>query len=222
MVVFKHIPPKGGTRLNPCKVILIRHGETDPNKECRYLGHSNPKLNQKGIIQAQKVFDLLREEDIDFILSSDLLRAVETSNIIAGVSNIPVITTPALREMNFGDWDSLTFDEIQTRYPVQINQWLEHPDKFRIPGGETAQEVQERVLEAWSSAALQAVGSKTMVIVTHGGPLRLLMCHLTGTNSSRQWDFNLGPGELRVLKKMGEVYVQSGNTYGNAATSGKT
>jgi len=192
--------------LLPEKVILVRHGETSWNQDGKFLGHSNPGLNERGISQARAVAGLLFSEDIDLIFSSDLRRAIETSQIIARTHKLPVIVTPFLREINFGVWEGLTFVEIEKHYPVLLSKWMKDPFKVRIPRGETAEDVRYRVIEAWNFLALKASGEKTVVIVAHGGPLRLLLCYLTGVDKSRQWDFNLGHGEVVTLKKSGKNY----------------
>ncbi|MEN6460126.1 MAG: alpha-ribazole phosphatase [Syntrophomonas sp.] len=190
----------------PDRLILVRHGETAWNGEGKYLGQSNPGLNQKGKIQARKAARLLSGEEIDLVFSSDLLRAVETARVIADVHNVPVRTIPSLREIDFGAWEGLTFAEIQTCYPELLNEWLKDPFRVRIPDGETAEEVRCRVIDAWNAVTLNASGGKTVVIVAHGGPLRILACHLTGVDLSRQWDFNLGHGETLGLLKNGDTY----------------
>jgi len=173
----------------------------------RYLGQSDPGLNKTGELQARAAADLLMGEKIDRVFSSDLLRAVETSRFIARVHNLPIRFMSSLREMNFGFWDGLTFEEIQTRYPGQVDEWLKDPFGVRIPGGETAEEVWCRVMKAWNEIILQVSGEETVVIVAHGGPLRMLMCQLMGIDSSRQWEFNLGHGESFVLLKNDETYI---------------
>lgn len=190
----------------PYKVILVRHGETAWNHDGRFLGQSDPGLNEKGKIQARAVADLLLGEEIDLLFSSDLRRAVETSHAIASTHNVPVRIIPSLREINFGAWEGLTFEEIQTRYSELLSEWIKDPLGVRIPGGETAEEVRCRVIEAWNYIVLKASGAKTVIIVAHGGPLRMLLGQLTGVDLSRQWEFNLGHGEAMVLRKNGDTY----------------
>lgn len=190
----------------PYKVILVRHGETAWNHEGRFLGQSNPGLNEKGKMQARAVAELLLGEKIDKVFSSDLLRAIETSHAIASVQNTSVRFIPSLREINFGVWEGLTFEEIQTHYPVLLNKWIKDPFGVRIPSGETAEEVRRRVIGAWNFIILNTFDEETVVIVAHGGPLRMLLCQLTGVDLSRQWEFNLGHGEIVVLLKNGDTY----------------
>jgi alpha-ribazole phosphatase len=163
-------------------------------------------LNEPGKIQARAAAQRLLAEKIDLVFSSDLLRALETSRAIAGVHHAGVKILPALREINFGVWEGLTFAEIQTRYPVLFNDWLIDPLRVRIPAGETAEEVRLRVIEAWDSIVLNACGKGAVVIVAHGGPLRMLLCQLTGLDASRQWEFNLGHGEIIALRQNGDLY----------------
>lgn len=190
----------------PGKVILVRHGETVWNQEGRFLGHSDPGLNKKGEIQAQEAAALLSGEKIDLVFSSDLLRAQETARVIAGLHNTPINFNSSLREMNFGDWEGLTFEEIRTRYPELQKEWLKDQFKIRVPGGETTEEVNGRVIKAWDAISAGLSDRDTVAIVAHGGPLRLLSCHLTGVESSKHWDFNIGHGEAVVLIKNGDTY----------------
>lgn len=196
----------GGESLFPDRLILVRHGETAWNKEGRYLGQANPGLNKNGELQARAAAYHLRGERIDRIYSSDLRRATETARLIAVDHDIPVSVTSLWREINFGIWEGLTFDEIQNNYSELFNEWLIDPLRVRIPEGETTEEVRSRIVEAWNSIARTAGDEEAVVIVAHGGPLRLLWCYLTGTDFSRQWDFHMGHGEIVELVRNGDVY----------------
>ena len=195
------------SQLLPYRIILVRHGETSWNQERRFLGHSNPGLNEQGEIQARAVAQRLMAERIDKVFSSDMLRALETSQEIASLHNLPVRITPCLREINFGAWEGLTFAEIQTQYPELLNKWILDPFGVRIPGGETAEEVKSRVMEALDSIVLNTSDKETVVIVAHGGPLRMLLCQLTGVDSSCQWEFSIAHGEKVDLRRNGDIYL---------------
>lgn len=188
------------------KVILVRHGETDWNQERRFQGQSDPELNENGEIQAQEAAALLSGENIDLVFSSDMIRARATAAVIAGLHHAPVIIDSSLREMNFGDWEGRTFADVKNRYPELLNKWLENSFETRIPGGETAEEVNSRVIKAWANISAAASERDTVAVVAHGGSLRLLLCHLTGIDSSRHWDFIIGHGEAVVLIKNGGAY----------------
>lgn len=190
----------------PCRIILVRHGETAWNHAGRYLGQADPGLNDKGKTQARAVADLLKQENIDAIFSSDLLRAVETSRIIADINNVPVKLVPGLREIDFGEWEGLTFKQIQSSSPACLSAWLNDPFKTRIPGGETAEELWYRVIQAWNYIVQNSGGADSIVVVAHGGSLRLLWCQLSGIDPLRQWEFCISHGEAVVLKRTSETY----------------
>lgn len=196
--------------MQPKRVILVRHGETSWNQESRFMGHSDLGLNEKGWIQARAAAELLLEQDIERIFCSDLLRALETGHEIASSHNLAVHRVVSLREMYFGEWEGLTFTEIEKRYPELSSAWLNDPARVKIPAGETAEQVKDRVMEAWEYIK-KVSGAKAIVIVTHGGPLRLLLCHLTGIDLSQQWEFNVAPGEVIVLDKYADNYFIQGS-----------
>lgn len=190
----------------PYRVILVRHGETAWNHERRFLGQSNPGLNETGEIQAQKAADILSGEKIDRLYSSDMLRATETSQLIIQGHDVSVKEIPFFREINFGMWEGLTFEKIQAHYPALLNKWIEDPFKVRIPEGETGEEVWCRVLKGWEIICAGASGKDTVGIVAHGGTLRLLLCHLTELEPSQQWEFKIGHGEIIILERNGTAY----------------
>ncbi len=199
--------------LLPQRVILVRHGETGWNSAGQLQGHSNPSLNEKGKTQAREVALQLAEEEVERIISSDLARAAETAGIIARHHRLPLMMDPLLRELNFGGWEGLTLNEIQSRFPQECNEWMQDPWAVRIPGGETAEELKLRVIEAWNRIIDDLPAARTVVIVAHGGPLRVLMCHLTQTDPSRHWEFDIRLGESIMLIRSGEIYAKGENRY---------
>ena len=190
----------------PRQVILVRHGETDWNLAGRFQGHADLGLNAKGKSQAMGVAELLASEEVDVIFTSDLARAVETGRHIGAVHGVPLIMEPLLREISFGAWEGLTFRELQAEYPEVLKDWLQDPFTFRVPGGETAGELGERVLLAWDKILHESNSAQTVVIVAHAGPLRMLLCLLTGMDLSRQWEFLIRHGEPVFLIKSGSTY----------------
>ncbi|NLN87783.1 MAG: histidine phosphatase family protein [Syntrophomonadaceae bacterium] len=190
----------------PRRVILIRHGETDWNLARRFQGHVGPGLNAKGESQAVAVAALLAGEEVSSIFTSDLTKAVETGRHIGAVHGVSVKMEPLLREINFGVWEGLTFGEIQAQCPKVLEDWLQDPFARRVSGGETAGELGERVIWAWNKILQNAKSAQTVMIVDHAGPLQMLLCHLTGLDLSRQWEFRIGHGEPVFLIKSGSKY----------------
>jgi len=159
---------------------LIRHGQTDWNLEGRYQGQSDIPLNSTGIKQARLVAEILRNEQFDAVYSSDLLRALKTAEIITEYhDSLKINTDPRLREVNQGEWEGLTRDAIQDRYPKIWEALLKKPVSVRPPGGETVVEVQNRVTAALNNiSTLYPDGN--ILVVSHGLALATIICYVNG------------------------------------------
>ena len=129
-------------------IYLVRHGQTEWNSSGFYQGFTNVQLNQTGIIQAEAVAKELTSVHFDSIISSDLDRARITAEKILGDRQIPFKTDERLREINFGDWEGLTYDQIEAKWPQSIYTMYRRPDEVKISNGESFQDVQERAWQA--------------------------------------------------------------------------
>ena len=142
-------------------LLLVRHGETDWNAEGRLQGHTDRPLNDYGREQARRLAEQL--EQIDAVYASDLSRARETAEIVAGRLGLPVVVDPDLREKDWGTWEGLTSDE---RLGVEYE-------------GETTEAHRDRVLAAVQRIAERHPGERVLV-VTHGGCLRRIQAAVAG------------------------------------------
>ena len=151
------------------RILLVRHGETDWNLDRRLQGHSDRPLNDTGREQARALADELADTPLDAVYSSDLSRARETAQVVAETHGLEVTALPDLRERHFGSWEGLSDDEIQQRFPAEIANGT-------LGDGETRDEMDRRVL-----AALEEIARKhpdgTVLVVSHGGPLRAVLRH---------------------------------------------
>jgi broad specificity phosphatase PhoE len=150
-------------------LLLVRHGETDWNRDRRVQGHSDIPLNETGRAQADALVEQLAGERIDAVYASDLARARDTATSIAAAHDLTVQICPELREKHFGTWEGLRDDEIRERFPdARSGQWGD---------GETRDQMTVRVL-----AALRRIAERhpdgTALVVTHGGPLRAVQREL--------------------------------------------
>ena len=144
-------------------ILLVRHGETDWNLEHRVQGHTDRPLNETGREQANALAELLADEPLDAIYSSDLARARQTAAAIAARHGLEVIELRELREKDFGTWEGLTGAEIQARFPdAKPGSWGD---------GESSDDVSERVLAVLERIAAAHVDGH-IVVVTHSGPMR--------------------------------------------------
>ena len=154
--------------------ILVRHGQTQWNKEGKYTGQSDIPLNQTGIEQAEAASaDILKLEP-DLIFSSDLQRAIQTAHLIrADQPSIPLITDKRLREIHQGEWEGLQETEIKKRFEEQFKIRKENPLETAPPGGETIGEVYDRVRDFLREMQKKHDG-KTILIVAHGVVLAII------------------------------------------------
>ncbi len=150
------------------ELLLVRHAETEWNREGRWQGHADPPLNEAGRAQAHALARSLAGEEVDAIYTSDLRRAAETAEILAVSLGHPTIRDPDLREIDVGSWSGLTRAEVAERYPG----WETHD-------GESTDALQARVVAAVRRIAERHPGGQVL-IVTHGGSIRSLQRHFHG------------------------------------------
>ena len=151
------------------ELLLVRHGESVWNREGRWQGHADPPLTDEGRRQARALAGELAALDPVAVYSSDLVRARETAEIVAAPLGLGVKTTRDLREIDVGEWQGLTWAELESRYPDGVARHREG-----IPGwkhGESQEHLGERVLSALRQIECEHPEER-VVVVTHGGPLR--------------------------------------------------
>jgi probable phosphoglycerate mutase len=157
----------------PTEIILIRHGETDWNRELRFQGHIDVPLNDTGHEQARRLGLRLAGEPVQHLISSDLMRAQQTAAPAARQLELDVITSVALREQNFGIVEGMRADEIQSLHPRAWEDWLQFREDHAMPEGESARQFHARIIEALGGIATAHPGQKVLV-VTHGGVLDMV------------------------------------------------
>lgn len=172
---------------------LVRHGSTRLSRERRYQGWTDEPLSPEGEDEARLVGERLRAERFDRVVTSDLSRARHTAALAVGEAGLT--EDPRLREMDFGAWDALTYDEAAGRDPLRLERWIHAPHRTRPPGGESLGAFRSRVAAA--VAALPRQGE--VLLVAHGGPLRAILARALGLRWSRVVLFQLSPcGITRV------------------------
>jgi broad specificity phosphatase PhoE len=160
------------------RLLLASHGETDWNRTHRWQGFTGPPLNDLGRRQADELAGRLEADEIAAIYSSDTVRALETAQVVGARLGLGLVQDQRLREVNFGEWEGLTRQEINERYAGAFNEW----DECRLdtpPGGESDARMAERVVEALLDIAARH-DEQTVLVVTSGGPIRAAQAHSTG------------------------------------------
>lgn len=157
---------------------LVRHGETDWNRELRWQGHADVPINERGREQALELADRLSGARFAAVYSSDLVRAAETARIVADRLSLPVRLDPALREIDVGSWEGSTLAELEARSPEAVARW-EEAGEHAWQDGESHEEMFARVRNAVFSIAAAHDGDDILV-VSHGGPIRALRALAAG------------------------------------------
>jgi probable phosphoglycerate mutase len=155
-------------------IILIRHGETAWNAERRLQGHIDIALNPEGLRQADALATALASEPLDAIVASDLQRALQTAQAVAGARGMPVQVDPALRERCFGGFEGLLYADIEQRFPLEFAAWQARDVDAAMPHGERIAETFRQFFERTVAALLRwaaAHPGQTIALVAHGGVL---------------------------------------------------
>jgi len=192
------------------EVYLVRHGETESNKEKRFQGWSESPLSDKGLRQAEKAGFFLGTKGIDAVYSSDLKRAVHTARIIGANCGVEPVDTPLLREINFGQWEGLTYNEIEAEWGNIIREWFDDPFCRSAPDGETLEDVRERVDSFTGKLAGYAEnsGNQRVVLVSHGGTIRVFLYYALGLTREQFWNLKVENASLSLVHlEQGSVKV---------------
>ncbi len=176
-------------------VFLLRHGQIAGSGTRRFIGISDVDLDATGRSQAEYWHQAFLPLKIDAILSSGLIRCRQTARMIA--EDREIIFDPALNEINLGQWDGRTFDEIKHQDPDGFRQRGNHLDTFRPPNGESFHDVQCRAVPFFNQC-LQQPG--TRLFVTHAGVIRAILCHVMGLALKNLFQINVSYGQLFVIQ----------------------
>jgi len=153
---------------------LIRHGQPVEEARQRCYGSLDIGLSETGRAQMEQAAGYLKAEPIATIYASPRSRALESAKVLAATRSCPIEVVNDLREIDFGDFEGLAYDEIATRYPDLYRQWMEKPAEIRFPNGESFAEMRVRVLRAFDAIQREREG-QTVAIVSHGGVTRILL-----------------------------------------------
>ncbi len=187
------------------EIYIVRHGETAWNASGKYQGWTDVPLNDLGRAQAEACAKRLEEVPFHSIVSSDLTRALETAEAIRSHQNASeIIRTPALREINFGHWESLTYKEIEAKWPGEIHRMYRNPKDARIENGESFLDVQVRAMEAVMEHVKALPEGKKILFVCHGGTIRTMICAFLQIDLSSCWNFRQGNTAINVFHYYGD------------------
>jgi len=181
------------------RLYLVRHGETELNVKKVCYGWTDCPLNQNGIQQAQKVARLLQDMTFDAVISSPLQRAKETAAMVGKIPPEELILDERLKELNFGSWEGKHYLTIQEEDPENWHTWVEHWKEAAPPGGESFVQMYQRVEESVKEI-LEKFDQKTLLLVSHQGCLRTIMCILLHMGYEGFMHFNFQQDTYSLLE----------------------
>jgi len=180
-------------------VYLVRHGQTAWNKEEVFRGRADIPLNETGRKEALLTGQYLRGVKVDWVYSSPLSRAVETAEAIARSQGKGVGILEGLIDIDFGQWQGISHEEVKKRYEELYRQWKDTPHLVRFPGGETLGEVRERALGA-IHGVIADHAAHILVMVSHRVVNKVLLCGLLGLDNSHFWQIGQDTGCINILE----------------------
>jgi 2,3-bisphosphoglycerate-dependent phosphoglycerate mutase len=187
------------------RILLIRHAETDWNREARLQGHTDIPLNAVGLGQAARLGEALRGEPLDAVFSSPLQRAWQTASAVAAATGAPLTAEPGLQERGFGVFEGLNTAELEARFPAELLRWRAREPAFAAPGGETLQDFYGRCVAA-AERCVAAHAGGSIALVAHGGVLDSLYRAATRQPLEAPRSWRLGHAALNRLLHTGEGF----------------
>jgi broad specificity phosphatase PhoE len=187
------------------QIILVRHGETEWNVKEVFRGRIDIELNETGMRQAELLAEHLSNITIDAIYSSPLRRALTTAEIIASYHKLDVVITPGLIDFDYGEWQGLPRQEVRDKYKDLYTQWINRPDRIRMPAGESLDEVRTRAMGVVDRIIAKHEGS--IVLVSHRVVNKVLICALLGLDNSHFWDIRQDTCGITIFTYENERFI---------------
>lgn len=181
------------------RLILIRHGLTDDNLKKRYCGIRDVGINKLGQQKLEEIKNKIRCLNVDTVLSSDSKRSWQTAKVIFGNKTYKIIKNPNLREINFGKWEGLTYNQILKRHPRVYKKWLEDPFAADIPQGEKLPHFILRIKNELKKIINLKI-DKTVALVTHAGVMRVILNTLLKIKKQDFWRFKINPSAIYIIE----------------------
>lgn len=185
-------------RREATRVILVRHAETEQSARGRCYGRLDVRLSLRGLRQAQALADALAGLPLAAVYSSPLIRALDTARPLAAARGVDVSLLEALAELDFGEVEGLTYDEIEAERPELFRAWMDDPARVRFPGGESLADLRARVLPALEQIRACHAG-EAVAVVAHGGVIRVVLADALGVEDGALFRLDQAEGGVSVV-----------------------
>lgn len=188
------------------RFLLLRHGETEWNRELVFRGRKDIPLSEHGREQARRLAEALREEPIDALYCSPLARAQETAEALNAGRELTLQLREELLDMDFGEWEGLAVSEVEARYPEEFARWRDHPAEALPPGGEGLRDIRARAAALLGELCARHQEA-TVAIVTHRVVCKLLVCEVLGLANSAFWRIQQDVCALNIFSAAAGKFV---------------
>lgn len=193
-----------GTRL-----FLVRHGEPEEWARRVCCGRLDPELSALGLEQARRAASTLAAGGIDALYSSPSRRALETARVIGRAAGGDVRVDERLYEIDFGEFEGLTFEQAERRYPEAFRAWVSSPGTVRFPGGESWDDLRARVLPAVEAICTRQKGER-VAIVAHAGVVRVILADVLGASAGACFRIAVDHASITELERLGGAWMLRG------------
>ena len=180
------------------RLLLVRHGLTDFNSTRKFCGITDIDMSPEGYRQIEKVRDRLAHQNIDAIYCSDLRRTRISAEIISTGHNLEIKSVPELREMNYGQCETLTWEEISRDYPDVSGHMIKRSPNLNFPEGESLNDLAKRIA-SFIKLLKQFPNEQTVLIVSHSRPLGVLICTLLEIGIKAFWRFYIDNASVSIV-----------------------
>ncbi|MBI4643946.1 MAG: histidine phosphatase family protein [Deltaproteobacteria bacterium] len=192
--------------LVPTRLYLLRHGQVADGHTHLYHGNNDIELSPQGIKQLEQAAAQLRDVDLAGVYASDLTRAAQGAAIICRGRNLEPRTLPEFREIHFGLWEGLSFQEIAELYPDDLQARFKDLPNFRIPGGESLMDLKDRALPALQGL-IEQHQEQAFLLVAHAGLNRVILSEALGLSLQNLFRLDQNYGCLNIIDYFPDMAV---------------
>ena len=181
------------------KLILVRHALTVDNQNNRLSGHIDSVISEEGKEQIHKITNYLKNFKIDKIYTTTSSRTKDTIKKLSELKSIDIIEKESLKEISFGDFEGLTFKEIEDKYPEEFQDMITKGYEYKYPNGESLIDSYNRVCIELDNI-ISNNDDRTILICSHGGTIRNIITYLISNSYKYHWNFKIDNGSVTILE----------------------